>query len=558
MRRFLFVLAFAAGPSAAVAQPPLISARGIVNAASFTPAGLAAGSIARGSLFSIFGARIGPGASPSLAFPLSTTLGGVSIQVTQGTTTAAAIPVFVSPNQINAIMPSNAPLGAVSIYVTVANQKSPPNPARIVTDSFGIFAINSGGSGPGVMQNFVSPTSLPINSTAAAAQPGQTIILYGTGLGAGLNADNVAPASGSLPTKVEVFVGGQLAATSYSGRSPCCSGLDQIAFTVPVGAPPGCWVPVQIRTSGVTVSNTATMAISPDGARCSDSINALSAPFLGGQKTGLIALLRTDVIEDVGTQLPNQPAPNVTTDSAIMTFQQENATPFTFNPVFSLPPPGSCTAYTASGDLFDGDPLPGALTSGKFLNAGAQLTLTNATGTRTVKRPTSNTRNAQPLGYTYTGSLVPSSLFLTPGAFTMSGPGGVDVGSFQAQVTLPSPLAWSNRAQTITIARSQGFTVNWNGAPDGQSVIIFGGVVDLPTNSSAIFACVASPGASSFAVPAAILGNVPVTRVNLLQSKGVIYVGSLPVQTPATFNASGIDFGAIVAGAFFGKTVIFQ
>jgi hypothetical protein len=327
---------------------------------------------------------------------------------------------------------------------------------------------------------------------------------------------------------------------------------------VPAGAPLGCWVPVQIRTSGTTVSNTATMAISADGSPCSDSNNALSAPFLGGRKVGLIALLRTDVIEDVGTQLPNQPAPNVTTDSAMMTFQQENATPFTFNPVFSLPPPGSCTAYTAAGDLFDGDPLPGALTSGKFLNAGTPLTLANATDNRTVKRPTSNARNYQPLGYTYTGSLVPSSLFLSPGAFTMSGPGGADVGSFQAQITLPSPLAWSNRAQTTAITRSQGFTVNWNGAPDGQSVIIFGGGVDLPTNSSAIFACVAPAGASSFAVPAAILGNVPATRVNLLQSKGVVYVGALPTQNPATFSASGIDIGAIVGGTFFGKTVIFQ
>ena len=30
--------------------------------------------------------------------------------------------------------------------------------ARIVADSFGTFAINSGGFGPGVMQNFVSAT----------------------------------------------------------------------------------------------------------------------------------------------------------------------------------------------------------------------------------------------------------------------------------------------------------------------------------------------------------------------------------------------------------------
>ena len=65
-----------------LAQPPQISYRGVLNAADFLPAGLPGGSIARGSIFSIFGANLGPANSPALAFPLSTTLGGVSARVT--------------------------------------------------------------------------------------------------------------------------------------------------------------------------------------------------------------------------------------------------------------------------------------------------------------------------------------------------------------------------------------------------------------------------------------------------------------------------------------------
>src|ERR1700719_4277471 len=132
MRRLLLVVAFVAAPSTVVAQRPLISARGIVNAASYISGGLPGGSIARGSLFSIFGANLGPASSPGLAFPLSPNLGGVTVQVTQGSTTVAAIPTFVGPFQVNAIMPSNAPLGAVSIYETFGGSTSPPNPARIV------------------------------------------------------------------------------------------------------------------------------------------------------------------------------------------------------------------------------------------------------------------------------------------------------------------------------------------------------------------------------------------------------------------------------------------
>jgi hypothetical protein len=43
-----------------------------------------------------------------------------------------------------------------------------------------------------------------------------------------------------------------------------------------------------------------------------------------------------------------------------------------------------------------------------------------------------------------------------------------------------------------------------------------------------------------------------------LQSKGAIYVGALPVASPPSLAASGVDAGAVVFGAFAGKTVIFQ
>src|SRR5208337_3242269 len=131
----------------------------------------------------------------------------------------------------------------------------------------------------------------------------------------------------------------------------------------------------------------------------------------------------------------------------------------------------------------------------KFLDAGTPLTITGSSGQRTSARPTGNARNYQPLGFTYTGSQLASTLFLNPGAFTVTGPGGADIGSFKGSVTIPNPagLTWTNRDQTEIIVRSQGFTVNWTAAPAGQSVIIFGGGVDLPTNSSAVFACSAPP-----------------------------------------------------------------
>ena len=543
-----------------VCSAQLIAPRGIVNAASFMPAALPGGPIAQGSLFSIFGVNLGPNSSPPLTFPLSTSLGGVSVKVTQGAASVNAIPVFVSPGQINAIMPSNAPVGRVSLRVitTINGQPAtgPVSPATVVTASFGIFSAANGGYGPGLIQQYVSQQQTPLNSPSAPAQPGQLMILYGTGLGPIQVPDNQAPPNGNLG-QVEVFVGGQAANILYHGRSSCCSGLDQINFQVPSAAPVGCWVPVQARVNGAVVSNTVTMAISADGSRCSDPANALSQAFLAGQKIGAIALLHADVTEDIGYSSPK----SVVTESAMLTFQHEQPSTFgPFHPIFSLPPAGACTAYTVPGDLLGGDPFPGPSTTGSFLDAGSSFNLNSTGGQRTMQRPTTNERNFQPLGYSFTGSLVPSTLYLVPNNYAVVGLGGADVGPFTARfpISVPFGLTWTNRDQTEIVSRGQALTLNWTGAPTGQPVIIFGAGVDVPTNATAMFVCVAPAASASFTVPSQILANLPATRPNLLQSKGVLYVGALPISSPASFTATGLDVGAILPGAFFGKTVIFQ
>src|SRR5262245_2235942 len=101
------------------AQTPAIRLHGVVNAASYAATGLPNGSIAQGSLFTIFGTNLGPAQTATASsFPLGTTLGSVSITVTKGSTTVSALPLYVRPDQINALMPSNAPLGWVSLRVT--------------------------------------------------------------------------------------------------------------------------------------------------------------------------------------------------------------------------------------------------------------------------------------------------------------------------------------------------------------------------------------------------------------------------------------------------------
>ena len=535
-----------------IAQPPVIYNRAVLNAASFMPARLPGGAIAQGSIFSLFGARLGPSTPvQASSFPLGTSLGGVSITVTQGANTVNAIPLFVSASQINAIMPSKAPVGAASMRVIVGNAKSNPMTVIISPTAFGIFTALGTGMGPGVLQNFVSQDSQPVNSPTIAAQPGQVITLYGTGLGP-VAADNVAPTAGNLATKTEVFVGGATASILYSGRTPCCAGLDQVVFQIPTNAPLGCSVPVYLRTAGTTVSNFVSMAITPDGSSCFNS--SPPTPFVTAGKYGGFLSLRVATHEDIGTWAPI----DLTGDYAVAIAYQVPSSNFPFLPVFSPPPPGTCTVYSVKGDLLRGDTLPGAVPfGGKPLNFGAGFALSGPNGMKTIQ----NLLLADPVSYlggSVTRNLFRNTLFLDPGSYQVSGAGGLDVGMFSVSATMPGPLNWTNRDQLSVLDRTQPLNLAWGNGSSDQQVFVVGFGVDLPTDTTTVFGCVPMPGASSFTVPPIILSNIPATRPNPLQSKGVIYLVNVPKSGYVNLNASGLDQGFATFQYATGKTVAFR
>ncbi|HZU27783.1 MAG TPA: hypothetical protein VFA04_19790 [Bryobacteraceae bacterium] len=542
----------------ATAQP-LIYYRDAVNAASFMPQGLPGGGIAQGSIFAVFGSGLGPAQGlQQTKFPLSLTLGGASLTVTQGSATVNPIPVFVGSGQINAIMPSNAPLGAASLQVTVNGQQSNPLPIIIVNNAFGIFTANGSGMGSGVLQNFVTPSNQPVNAPTISAYPGQTLTLWGTGLGPVSYGDNIQPTVGNLPTEVEVFVGAQaVSRITYHGRAPCCAGADQIDFVIPNDAPLGCWVPVYVRTGGATVSNVVSIAIQNKGANtCSDAGNAFSAATVSGGKVGGFTAVRAITYEDVGVTAPV----NVETEFQASAFYSLPATLFPFNPATSLPPAGTCTAYTRPGDMLNGDLPPGVAPSGTALNAGT-ITLTGPNGNQASSVPIPAGLPQFALGYfggSIAGTTISGTLDLDPGTYKVTGSGGSDVGAFSTTLTAPAPIIWTGQNALLNVPRSQPLTISWSGGSSTDRVGILGFGEDLPSNSSTAFLCVAPEGATSFTIPAAILANVPATRANPLQSKDVIYLLSVPGSATATISASGLNAGSAKFTYVLGKTVIFQ
>ena len=113
----------------------------------------------------------------------------------------------------------------------------------------------------------------------------------------------------------------------------------------------------------------------------------------------------------------------------------------------------------------------------------------------------------------------------------------MDVGVFSTSYSFPQPLTWTNRTQTNVVDRSQPLTLSWSGGDNGQIVGILGFGEDLPTNSSAVFVCIAPPASSSFTVPTDILSNLPATRPNPLQSLDVVYLLSLAGSSVNKLNA---------------------
>ena len=85
------------------------------------------------------------------------------------------------------------------------------------------------------MQNVQPDGSLLLNDLTESAHPGQTVILWGTGLGrvSGDEASGPLPGSNFEP---QIYLGGKFIKAAYAGRSGCCSGIDQISFTIQRGS----------------------------------------------------------------------------------------------------------------------------------------------------------------------------------------------------------------------------------------------------------------------------------------------------------------------------------
>ena len=550
---FRTVILLAAAAATAAAQP-YINYRGVVNAASYAPQGAPAGSIARGSIFTIFGRALGPAQfAIATAFPLENQLAGVSVEVQQGSTTVAAIPIFVLATQVSAIMPSNAPLGKVAVRVRFNNVRGNPAVVNIVPASPGLFAINSAGFGPAVLQNFVSAAEQPINTSRVTARPGQFAVLWATGLGPVAHADNVAPTAADLPGEVEIFVGGRPATRRYAGRSSCCAGLDQIVFDIPADAPHGCFVPVQVRANRAVVSNSVTIAIEPEGRSCVDAFNPLGEALRAGGRIAIVAPNRTDVRADLFTG-----AEQFVTDQIDAALQQGDGGETWFNAAASLPPVGSCTTYAGMTSSSLEDLVRLLAPTSRQLDGGPSFQLSGAGAPATLtRRDTAPRFYGALLGQQATAPGVPPLFFTFPGVFDFLIPGGSEVQRAQARFETGQPVRWTNQTQVASVDRAAGLTLTWTGGDAAQDVALLAVLSsDHAANSAGLALCLAPADAGSFSIPPYILTTLPATSGTAGRIPAWVFVASARVRTPARFSAPGLDAGFIVPASAAARSVV--
>ncbi len=463
---------------------------------------------------------------------MKTTSDGVTVEIAAGGQTYKAILLYIGPRQINAILPSAVPAGAATVTV-VNGTRSNAQSITVVKSSFGIFARNQGGSGPGIVQNFVSELDRPFNTITAVAHPNQVLTIWGTGLGPVTFDETKPPVQGPLDVTVEVTVGSKRAAVQYRGRSSY-AGLDQINIQLPPDVPLGCYVPLTVRIgsgAAAVVSNAITIAVAGGTASaCSDALS------FGGQSADVAARGGKFGSVQLGRVSMKMEGFDFTTDVASATFVRWTPEALAASHgSYGVSSFDSCVTYTYRGeDAEFADPiLPAGLDAGNPL----VLTIPGGGTKNLVAQANSKGYYSTPSTIDPTNPQLPQP-WLTAGNYTIDVPGGVDVAKFTRLLTVPTPLVWTNMDALTDITRSSGVQVQWSGGDTTDIVLISG--ASTANGVGGGFYCITQNNKTSFTVPADVLSVLPVTGA-AQQDGGLLMVGSTASATKAAMNPKPAD-----------------
>lgn len=176
-----------------------------------------------------------------------------------------ALPLyFVSPAQVNFLVPATVRPGAHRLHLALDGRTGPVVEVRVAAASPGLFLQQPGWAiAVRLDGTLVSP--------ASPARPGDIVILYATGLGE--TAGSLALRSGEVSKQAASLVDMAGFAVRlngrdiprdhifYSGLAPGFAGLYQVNLRIPIDAPadPG----IQLLTGGATSPDAVRIAVKP-------------------------------------------------------------------------------------------------------------------------------------------------------------------------------------------------------------------------------------------------------------------------------------------------------
>jgi uncharacterized protein (TIGR03437 family) len=184
--------------------------------------------------------------------PLPTTLGGVKVRI--GNTDAGLF--FVSPTQINLLIPGSTPVGETTVTMTNADNSTLTGTFTVAPAAPGIFTALSNGQGTAAAlttfdganyQAVANPDGSARDVSAGSAAQTNFLILYGTGI---RNTPAANPNDGNgVAESVIVSIQGVPCTVAYAGAQGGFDGLDQINVAIPPTQAGFGSVVVQLKTN---------------------------------------------------------------------------------------------------------------------------------------------------------------------------------------------------------------------------------------------------------------------------------------------------------------------
>lgn len=235
---------------------------GVISAVAVQSSASPNAAVAPESIASIYAASNLAGVTqPANVQPPPLTLGGATLTVTDSAGTARAAPLmYVSPTQINFVVPSGSAPGMATFATgtssgTATIQSVAPALFSMTGDGRGVAAANAIGVQTGTSAQSLIPvfqcTASGCIATPIQLSAGKTVylILYGTGI---RNRSSLA--------KVTANIGGTNVPVLYAGPQPSFEGLDQVNLSLPANLSGSGEVTIVLTVDGQT-TNPVTIAI---------------------------------------------------------------------------------------------------------------------------------------------------------------------------------------------------------------------------------------------------------------------------------------------------------